>query len=169
MKKILTFFTIFLGLIAPIELCIIILMGIMGIDTLVKLISIKVTCKKDNRYFRDVFKSRMLRQGYIYKGAGYLIFAGAIYPLDYFMLTPFVELSTKLIGWSVVIPTKAIFTNLLLVIFSIIELSSINENWFDITGNNILKSVFKTVKNIRYGVESTVSFIRKTKIGRAHV
>lgn len=135
----------------------------MTIDTVVKLISLKVIANKEGRSFRDVFTSRMLRKGYIYKGAGYFILAGALFPLDYFMLTPFLNGCLSECWSGLVIPSAAIFTNFLLVIFSIIELSSINENWFDITGNNIFKSVFKTVKAIRKGVESTSSFIRKTK------
>jgi len=38
------------------------------------------------------------------------------------------------------------------------ELSSINENWFDISGNNIFKSVFSIVRKIR----STVSKVSDT-------
>jgi hypothetical protein len=163
MKKIVAFTTLFFGAIAPIELCIIILFFVMIIDTVVKLISLKIISKKEKRPFKDLYASRMLRKGYIYKSAGYFILAGALFPLDYFMLTPFLNGSLSLFWNGISIPNSAIFTNALLVIFSIIELSSINENWFDITGNNIFKSVFKTVKAIRKAVESTSSFIRKTK------
>ena len=51
------------------------------------------------------------------------------------------------------ITTSAIFTNILLGIFSIIELASINENWFDITGNNVLKKTCDTVKKLRKGLK----------------
>lgn len=163
MKKLISFVTLLFGAIAPIELSIIILFIVMLIDTIVKLISLKVISKKERRPFRDVYTSRMLRKGYIYKGAGYFILSGALFPLDYFMLTPFVNGFLSMFWHGTVIPNSAIFTNALLVIFCIIELSSINENWFDITGNNMFKSVFKTVKAIRRGVESTSSFIKRTK------
>ena len=138
-------------------------MGIMGLDTIVKVISLKIISKREERLFRDVFKSKMLRKGYIYKGAGYFLFAGAIFPLDYYMLTPFLEGLIKFLSWNLIIPTTAVFTNLLLIIFCIIEIASINENWFDISGNNIFKSVYNTVKMIRGGIESTVSFVKNTK------
>jgi hypothetical protein len=95
----------------------------------------------------------LLRRGYIFKGAGYYIFAGAVFPLDYYGFTPFVQGLLKATGYSITIPTQAIFTNALLYIFAIIELSSINENWFDLTGNNIFKSVLRVVKTIRGSLE----------------
>jgi hypothetical protein len=62
------------------------------------------------------------------------------------------------LGYTFTIPTTALFTNMLLCIFAIMELSSINENWFDISGNNIFKSVFSIVRKIR----STVSKVSDT-------
>lgn len=137
---------------APIELCAIILMGIIFLDTLVKLISIKKIACVDGKKYRDVFKSKMLRRGYIFKTAGYYILSLAIFPLDFYALTPFTSNILSALGYSFIIPTPALYTNVLLCIFSLIELSSINENWFDITGNNILKSVFGIVKKIRLTV-----------------
>ena len=138
---------------APIELCSILLMTIIFIDTLVKLISLKKIACEEGRKYRDVFKSKILRRGYIFKAAGYYVFAGALFPLDYYALTPFSNEVVKALGYSFTIPTTAIYTNFLLCIFAIIELSSINENWFDITGNNMLKSVSDTVKKIRGTIE----------------
>ncbi len=134
---------------APIELCAIILMGIILLDTLVKLISLKKIACVEGKKFRDVFKSKMLRRGYIFKTAGYYILCLAIFPLDFYALTPFTSNVTAGLGYSFAIPTPALYTNMLLCIFALIELSSINENWFDITGNNILKSTFGIVKKIR--------------------
>jgi hypothetical protein len=62
-----------------------------------------------------------------------------------------------------IVVTKAIFTNLLLIIFCIIELASINENWFDISGNNILKSVKDTVVVLRDSINNVTDFISRTK------
>jgi hypothetical protein len=143
---------------APIELCAIILMGIIFLDTIVKLISLKKIASVDGRKYRDVFKSKMLRRGYIFKAAGYYILALAIFPLDFYGLTPFTASVIKGLGYTFVIPTTALFTNILLCIFALIEFSSINENWFDISGNNILKSVFSVVKKIR----STVTQVSDT-------
>lgn len=134
---------------APIELCAIILMGIIFLDTIVKLISLKKIACAEGRTYRDVFKSKMLRRGYIFKTAGYYILCLAIFPLDFYALTPFTSSVIAGLGYSFTIPTPALYTNMLLCIFGLIELSSINENWFDITGNNILKSVFGIVKKIR--------------------
>lgn len=139
---------------APIELMALILMFIIFIDTVVKLISLRKIAKKSNRKYREVFKSRILREGYVYKALGYYVTAGVIFPLDYYALTPFINGLLNFLGFSFIITVPAILTNILLGIFSIIELSSINENWFDITGNNILRQTFNTVKKLRKGIKS---------------
>jgi hypothetical protein len=138
---------------APIELCAILLMIVIFIDTIVKLISLKKIACEENRKYKDVFKSKILRRGYIFKASGYYIFAGALFPLDYYALTPFTNGILKALGYAFTVPTQAVYTNILLCIFAMIELSSINENWFDITGNNMLKSVFDVVKKIRGTIE----------------
>ena len=138
---------------APVEMCAILLMTIIFIDTIVKLISLKKIACEEGRKYREVFKSKILRRGYIFKAAGYYIFAGALFPLDYYALTPFSNEVIKALGYEFTLPTGAIYTNFLLCIFALIELSSINENWFDITGNNMLKTVFSTVKKIRGTIE----------------
>ena len=143
---------------APIELCVIILMGIILLDTAVKLIAIKKIAYREGKKYRDVFKSKMLRRGYIFKAAGYYILAGGLFPLDYYALTPFTSNVLIALGYTFTIPTTALFTNMLLCIFGIMELSSINENWFDISGNNIFKSVFSIVRKIR----SVVSKVSET-------
>ena len=156
---VLSIFSIF----APVELCSIILMTIIFIDTIVKLISLKKIACFEKRKYREVFKSKVLRRGYIFKAAGYYIFAGAVFPLDYFALTPFSNGILKALGYSFTIPTTALFTNVLLCIFAIIELASINENWFDITGNNILKSASDAIKKIRSGIEAVSDTYKNIK------
>lgn len=163
MKKLAAIFTLFLGFIAPIELSMILLMAAMGVDTLVKLISLKVQSKKEGRKYMDVFTSKMLRKGYILKGSGYLLFALAVFPLDFYMLTPFLKGVMQYLSIEYIVVTKAVFTNLLLIIFCIIELASINENWFDISGNNILKSVKDTVVILRDAINGVTDFISRTK------
>ena len=163
MKKLATIFTLFLGFISPIELSIILLMGAMGVDTIVKLISLKIQSKRDGRRYMDVFASKMLRKGYILKGTGYLLFAIAVFPLDFYMLTPFIKGFMQYLSIEYIVVTKAIFTNILLIIFCIIELASINENWFDISGNNILKSVKDTVVIIRDAINGVIEFIGGAK------
>ena len=163
MKKLATIFTLFLGFISPIELSIILLMGAMGVDTIVKLISLKIQSKRDGRRYMDVFESKMLRKGYILKGTGYLLFALAVFPLDFYMLTPFTKGFMQYLSIEYIVVTKAIFTNILLIIFCIIELASINENWFDISGNNILKSVKDTVVILRDAINGVIEFIGGAK------
>jgi hypothetical protein len=163
MKKLATVFTLFLGFISPIELSIILLMGAMGVDTIVKLVSLKIQSKRDGRRYMDVFASKMLRKGYILKGSGYLLFALAVFPLDFYMLTPFTKGFMQYLSIEYIVVTKAIFTNILLIIFCIIELASINENWFDISGNNILKSVKDTVVIIRDAINGVIKFIGGAK------
>ena len=163
MKKLATIFTLFLGFISPIELSIILLMGAMGVDTIVKLISLKIQSKRDGRRYMDVFASKMLRKGYILKGSGYLLFALAVFPLDFYMLTPFTKGFMQYLSIEYIVVTKAIFTNILLIIFCIIELASINENWFDISGNNILKSVKETVVILRDAINGVIEFIGGAK------
>jgi hypothetical protein len=163
MKKLATIFTLFLGFISPIELSIILLMGAMGVDTIVKLVSLKIQSKRDGRRYMDVFASKMLRKGYILKGTGYLLFALAVFPLDFYMLTPFTKGFMQYLSIEYIVVTKAIFTNILLIIFCIIELASINENWFDISGNNILKSVKETVVILRDAINGVIEFIGGAK------
>ena len=163
MKKIATALTLFLGFIAPIELSIILLMAAMGVDTVVKLISLKIQSNKQGRKFMDVFTSKMLRKGYILNGSGYLLFALAVFPLDFYMLTQFIKGFMQYLSIEYIVVTKAIFTNLLLIIFCMIELASINENWFDISGNNILKSVKDTVVILRDAINGVTDFISRTK------
>jgi hypothetical protein len=154
MKEKITLLVVGIGaVVAPVEVCALLLMFVIFIDTLVKLISLKKIACTENRKYRDVFKSRLLRRGYVFKAAGYYIFAGALFPLDYYALTPFSQELIKTLGYTITLPTTAIYTNLLLCIFALIELASINENWFDITGNNMLKSVFDIVKKIRGTIE----------------
>ena len=142
-----------LSFFAPIEIMAIVLMFIIFVDTVVKLIALRKIAKESKRNYRDVFKSRILRQGYIYKSLGYYITAGVVFPLDYYALTPFINGLLKFLNFDFVIAVPAILTNILLGIFSIIELASINENWFDITGNNVLRKTCNTVKKLRKGLK----------------
>jgi hypothetical protein len=154
MKEKIAIFIVGIGaVVAPVEMCALLLMFVILIDTIVKLISLKKIACVEGRKYRDVFKSKILRRGYIFKAAGYYIFAGALFPLDYYALTPFSNGIIKALGYNLTLPTQAVYTNLLLCLFALIELASINENWFDITGNNMLKSVFTVVKKIRGTIE----------------
>jgi hypothetical protein len=164
MKAKLTLLTLsFLSFFSPIELSAILLMTVIFVDTIVKLISLKKIACEENKKYKDVFKSKILRRGYIFKGAGYYLLALAVFPLDYYGFTPFLQSILKATGYEIIVPTKAFFTNILLYIFAIIELSSINENWFDLTGNNIFKSVFKVVKTIRGGIEKVSDTYKNIK------
>ena len=105
---------------APVEIMAIVLMFIIFVDTVVKLISLRKIAKESKRKYRDVFKSRILRQGYIYKSLGYYITAGVVFPLDYYALTPFTSSTINALGYGFILPTTAVYTNFLLCIFSII-------------------------------------------------
>ena len=154
MKEKITILIVGVGAVfAPIEMCALLLMFVILIDTIVKLISLKKIACIEKRKYRDVFKSKILRRGYIFKASGYYIFAGALFPLDYYALTPFSNEVIKALGYAITLPTAAVYTNFLLCIFALIELASINENWFDITGNNMLKAVFDVIKKIRGTIE----------------
>jgi hypothetical protein len=98
----------------------------------------------------------------MFKLAGYAFVALPLLPLDYYLLTPFVSSVLNSADYDIIL-NKAVFTNGILIIFSLIEISSINENWFDITGNNMLKAVFTIVKKIRGAVESAASTYRNIK------
>ena len=146
----------------PVELSAICLFFAIGIDTVVKLISLWYISKREGRPYRDIFLSKMLRRGYMFKLAGYAFVALPLLPLDYYLLTPFVKNLMSVTGYDIIL-NKAIFTNGILIIFSLIEISSINENWFDITGNNMLKAVFTIVKKIRSAVEGAAETYRNIK------
>lgn len=148
---------------APIEIAIISLFTMIFIDTVVKLISLKTIAKKENKTYGEIFHSKMLRRGYIFKAAGYAFLAGPLFPLDFYILTPFVQGTVYFLGYDVESPSPALFTNGLLIIFCLIEFASINENWFDITGNNILKAVWKTVKRIRQSVQNVSDVYKDIK------
>ena len=152
-----------LAVFAPIQLSIIVLMGMIFVDTFVKLISLKKISVNEERGFFDVFSSKMLRQGYIYKSAGYFILALALFPLDYFFLTPFICHIIEYTGIGLDFMTKALLTNGLLIIFSMIELGSINENWIDISGNNLLKGVRVTVLKIKNVLIESINFFKGIK------
>jgi hypothetical protein len=163
MKSKLTIFLLTLAsILAPVELSVICLFGTMGVDTIVKLISLKFIAKREGRPYREVFLSKMLRRGYMFKLAGYAFVAIPLFPLDYYLLTPFVKNLLSVTGYEIVL-NKALFTNGILIIFSLIEISSINENWFDITGNNMLKAVFTVVKKIRRTIEGAAETYRNIK------
>lgn len=164
MKTKITLFTLsVLSFLAPIELSCILLMFVILVDTILKLVSLKKIACVEKRTYKEVFKSKILRRGYIFKAAGYYILAMALLPLDYYGFTPFVQNLIKAAGYDIIIPTKAVFTNALIYIFAIIELSSINENWFDLTGNNIFRSVLKVVKSIRGGIEKVSDTYKNLK------
>jgi hypothetical protein len=155
-----------IGFFAPIELMIIILMGIILIDTMIKLFWLRKEAKLQGRPFRDLFRSKILRRGYLFKSIGYMVIAGPLFPLDYYALTPFLDASLMYFIPDIQVAqmiTPAAFTNILLIIFCLMELSSINENWFDLTGNNILSRCFQFIKKIRGGVRSVADDIREIK------
>lgn len=160
--KLITFLIALTAMWAPVELSAICLFLTIGVDTIVKLISLWYISKREKRPYKDVFKSKMLRRGYIFKLAGYTFVALPLLPLDFYLLTPFVSSILKSTGYDIIL-NKALFTNGILIIFTLIEISSINENWFDITGNNMLKAVFTIVKKIRGAVESAASTYRNIK------
>lgn len=161
-SKLITFLIALSAMWAPVELSAICLFLTIGVDTIVKLISLWYISKRENRPYNDVFKSKMLRRGYMFKLAGYAFVAIPLLPLDFYLLTPFVSSLLKGAGYDIIL-NNAVFTNGILIIFSLIEISSINENWFDITGNNMLKAVFTVVKKIRSAVENAASTYRNIK------
>jgi len=131
MKKLTSLIIGVFSFFTPIELCVILLIFMMVIDTLVKLVSLNRLAKKE--------------------------------AIDFYALTPFIDGSIKYFGLAIELPTQAICTNFLLIIFCLIELSSINENYFDITGNNILKTVWQMTKKIRDVIKYFTGFIKETK------
>lgn len=161
-SKLITFLIALSAMWAPVELSAICLFLTIGVDTIVKLISLWYISKREKRPYNEVFKSKMLRRGYMFKLAGYAFVALPLLPLDYYLLTPFVSSVLNSADYDIIL-NKAVFTNGILIIFSLIEISSINENWFDITGNNMLKAVFTIVKKIRGAVESAASTYRNIK------
>lgn len=161
-SKLITFLIALGAMWTPVELSAICLFLAIGVDTIVKLISLRYIAKREKRAYREVFLSKMLRRGYMFKLAGYAFVAIPLLPLDFYLLTPFVSGLLSNLGYDIIL-NKAIFTNGILIIFSLIEISSINENWFDITGNNMLKAVFTVVKKIRGAVENVASTYRNMK------
>jgi hypothetical protein len=136
----------------------------MGIDTIVKILSLRTISRKENRPFRDLYKSRIARKGYFLKVVGYMIMVLPLLPLDVYFLTPFAVKSTAIFGYEIgKILTPALFTNGLLVIFCLIELSSINENWFDFSGNNILSGVSNILKKTKSVVLNASKFYKEVK------
>ena len=161
--NIIFFFSAMLSFFAPIQMLVLILMFTIFVDTVVKLISLNKIAQETNRKYKDVFKSKILRLGYLHKSAGYLIMAAVIFPIDYYALTPFISTMLKVFNLQVLIITPALCTNVLLAILCLMEVSSINENWFDISKNNILKSVSNSFNRIRKTIKTVTSAYKDTK------
>ena len=87
----------------------------------------------------------------------------AIFPIDYYGLTPFIHSILKIWNITALINATAICTNVLLVILCLMEVSSINENWFDISKNNILRSVSNSFNKIRKTIKRITSTYKETK------
>ena len=138
-------------------------MFIIFVDTVVKLISLNKIAQETNRKYNEVFKSRILRLGYLYKTAGYFIMVAVIFPIDYYALTPFIAAMLKIFNLQALVITPALCTNILLAMLCLMEVSSINENWFDISKNNILKSVSNSFNRIRKTVKTVTSAYKETK------
>ena len=120
-SKLITFLIALGAMWAPVELSAICLFLAIGVDTIVKLISLWYISKREKRAYRDVFLSKMLRRGYMFKLAGYAFVALPLLPLDFYLLTPFVSSVLDSTGYDIVL-NKAIFTNGILIIFSLIEI-----------------------------------------------
>ena len=157
------FFATMFSFFAPIQMLVLILMFVILIDTVVKLISLNKIAQETNRKYKDVFKSRILRLGYLHKTAGYLVMAGVIFPIDYYALTPFISAMLKVFNLQALVISPAICTNILLAILCLMEISSINENWFDISKNNILKSVSNSFNRIKKTIKTVTSAYKDTK------
>ena len=157
------FFATMFSFFAPIQMLVLILMFVILIDTVVKLISLNKIAQETNRKYKDVFKSKILRHGYLYKTAGYLIMVAVIFPIDYYALTPFISAMLKVFNLQALVITPAICTNVLLAILCLMEVSSINENWFDISKNNILKSVSNSFNRIKKTIKTVTSAYKDTK------
>ena len=157
------FFATMFSFFAPIQMLVLILMFVILIDTVVKLISLNKIAQETNRKYKDVFKSKILRHGYLYKTAGYLIMVAVIFPIDYYALTPFISAMLTVFNLQALVMSSALCTNILLAILCLMEVSSINENWFDISKNNILTSVSNSFNKIRKTVKTVTSAYKETK------
>lgn len=157
------FFSAMLSFFAPIQMLVLILMFTIFVDTVVKLISLKKIAEETKRKYKDVFKSRILRLGYLHKTAGYLIMVAVIFPIDYYALTPFISAMLTVFNLQALVMSSALCTNILLAILCLMEVSSINENWFDISKNNILTSVSNSFNKIRKTVKTVTSAYKETK------
>lgn len=157
------FFSAMFSFFAPIQMLVLILMFVILVDTVVKLISIKKIAQETNRKYKDIFRSKILRLGYLYKTAGYFIMVAVIFPIDYYALTPFIGAMLKVFNLQVLVISPALCTNILLAILCLMEVSSINENWFDISKNNILTSVSNSFHKIRKNIKTVTSAYKETK------
>ena len=157
------FFSAMFSFFAPIQMLVLILMFVILVDTVVKLISLKKIAQETKRKYKDIFKSKILRHGYLYKTAGYLIIVAVIFPIDYYALTPFISAMLKVFNLQVLVMSSALCTNILLAILCLMEVSSINENWFDISKNNILTSVSNSFNKIRKNIKTVTSAYKETK------
>jgi hypothetical protein len=86
-----------------------------------------------------------------------------IFPIDYYALTPFISAMLTVFNLQALVMSSALCTNILLAILCLMEVSSINENWFDISKNNILTSVSNSFNKIRKTVKTVTSAYKETK------
>lgn len=147
---------------APIAVTICILMGFILVDTLMKVGSIYFIAKREDRKFFDVFKSKILRVKFILKSLGYMALAFPVAILDIKIITPTIKWALENFT-KYTVPTEALTANVLIVIFCLMELSSINENWNVITRVNLFKSVSKVTIKVRDIIISIMSFFKSIK------
>lgn len=155
--------TTIISFFAPVGITIGILFGFILLDTLVKIVSLKVLAKRENKSFFDLFLSRTLRTKFILKSMGYLVMAIPVTVLDIYILTPTLKTVTDVFFTNLIIPTDAFFGNILVIIFCAMELYSVNENWNVISKVDLFKKVSQTAIIIREKIGKIIDFIQELK------
>lgn len=152
-----------LSFFAPIATTICALMGFILVDTLTRLISIYFITKRKNRKFEDVFDSKTLRVKFILKSLGYMVLALSVSVIDIKVITPTIKWFLENFYSNITIPTQALASNVLIIIFCFMELSSINENWNMIAKIDLFKSVSKIVVKTRDFIIDVIGFFKSIK------
>lgn len=164
MKTLLTIMaTTTLSFFAPIGITIVILLGFILLDTIVKIASLYAISKREQIRFMDIFLSKTLRVKFVLKSLGYLVLIIPITIMDILVLTPALTIVLEAFFSHIYIPTDALFANILVVIFCGMELYSVNENWDVISNVNLFKRVSEFALKIRRKINTVVEFIQELK------
>lgn len=125
---------------------------LVGLDTILGRFAAAKKAKKDGNDARLAVKSKITRLGFTTKILVVMILGIFAYILDYFLF------DKLLFAWKPDFPAHFPATTGLILIFTAIEIDSLDEHLYHLTGQTILKNLRNMLNKIRKMVLGFVSF-----------